>query len=101
MRPMADLLTSLGIAVLLPHDELMGLIRSAPHRYKVYSIPKRTPGQFRTIAQPAKEVKALQYWVMKSVLSKFEIHPSATGYREGRSIADNARPQAHFRRFPN
>lgn len=92
---MADLLTSLGVGVLLPRDELMGLIRSAPHRYKVFQIPKRKPGEFRTIAQPAKEVKALQYWVMSNVLSKIEVHSAATGYREGRSIADNARPHTH------
>jgi RNA-directed DNA polymerase len=61
---MSDLLTKLGIAVLLPEDELITLIRSAPYRYKVFQIPKRKTGQFRTIAQPAKEVKALQYWVM-------------------------------------
>lgn len=89
---MPEFLTRLGVAVLLPQDELMGLIRSAPHRYKVFQIPKRTPGQFRTIAQPAKEVKALQYWVMNHVLSEFEVHPAATGYRKGRSIAHNARP---------
>jgi retron-type reverse transcriptase len=85
------------MAVLLPQDELLGLIRSAPHRYKVYQIEKRKAGQFRTIAQPAKEVKALQYWVMKHVLSEFEVHPAATGYRDGRSIAHNARPHARSR----
>ncbi len=94
---MADLLTRLAVAVLLPRDELMGLIRSAPYRYKVFQIPKRTPGQFRTIAQPAKEVKALQYWLMDNVLSEFEVHAAATGYRQGRSIAHNARPHAHGR----
>src|ERR1035438_10306574 len=61
---MSDLLTNLGAAVLLSREELLRLIRSAPHRYKTYQIPKRNPGQFRTIAQPAREVKTLQYWVM-------------------------------------
>ena len=63
---MPDLLTSLGRAVLLPRKQSQVLIYSSPHRYKVYQMPKRTPGQFRTIAQPAKEVKVLQYWAMKS-----------------------------------
>lgn len=92
---MSDLLDRLGRAALLPNDELMVLIRSAPHRYKVYQIAKRVPGQFRTIAQPAKEVKVLQYWVMNHVLNGFEVHPAATGYRKGRSIAHNAK--AHTR----
>jgi len=85
------------MAVLLPPKELRLLIESAPHRYKVYAIPKRTPGQVRVIAQPAKEVKALQYWVMKHVLSQFELHRSATAYREKLSILDNALPHASGR----
>jgi hypothetical protein len=66
-------------------------------RYKVYHIPKRTPGQFRTIAQPAREVKALQYWVMTNFLAQFPVDPAATAYREGKTIADNARPHARNR----
>ena len=44
---MANLLKELGIAVLLSQDELLRLIRSAPHRYKVFKIPKRKQGEFR------------------------------------------------------
>lgn len=43
---MSDLLIRLGMAVLLPRDELLRLIRSAPHRYKVFQIAKRTPVSF-------------------------------------------------------
>lgn len=91
---MSDLLVRLGAAVLLPQDELLHLIRSAPHRYKVFKIPKRVPNQFRIIAQPAREVKALQYWVMTHVLSQFKIHSAATAYRKRRSIVHNAKPHA-------
>jgi RNA-directed DNA polymerase len=94
---MSVLLTRLGKAVLLPRDQLLQLAQSAPHRYKVFQIPKRTPGQFRTIAQPAREVKALQYWVMKNVLKRFDVHPGATAYCKELSIADNARPHASGR----
>src|ERR1051326_910596 len=94
---MSELLDKLGRAVLLTQDELASLIRSAPHRYKVYQIPKRVPGEFRTIAQPAREVKALQYWVMTQILRKFEVHPSATAYQREVSILDNARPHRRGR----
>ena len=94
---MHDLLTKLGVSVLLHRKELQVLIYSSPHRYKVYQIPKRTPGQFRTIAQPAQEVKMLQYWVMKHVLSRFHVHRAATAYRRNRSILHNARPHARGR----
>lgn len=89
---MSELLANLGAAVLLSQHELMKLIRSAPRRYKVYEIPKRTPGRFRVIAQPAKEVKVLQYWVMEQFLKQFSVHRAATGYRQGQGIADNVRP---------
>ncbi len=94
---MSELLTSLGAALLLSQEELSRLIRSAPYRYKTYQIPKRKAGEFRTIAQPAKEVKVLQYWVMKHVLNQFSIHPAATGYRNGLNIADNARRHLNSR----
>jgi len=89
---MSELLTKLGAAVLLSEYELMKLVRSAPRRYKVYQIPKRKPGQFRTIAQPAKEVKALQYWVMEHFLGNFPVHPAATVYGSVKNISDNAPP---------
>jgi len=94
---MSELLTNLGAAVLLTPEELSRLIRSAPHRYKTYPIPKRKAGEFRIIAQPAREVKALQYWVMQNVLNRFAVHPAATGYREGLNIADNARRHVNSR----
>ncbi|MCX6629203.1 MAG: retron St85 family RNA-directed DNA polymerase [Candidatus Solibacter sp.] len=89
---MPSLLSTLGTAVLLSPQELMKLIRSAPRRYKVYEIAKRTPGQFRVIAQPAKEVKALQHWVMNHFLNQFPVHAAATAYCVGHGIADNVRP---------
>ncbi len=94
---MADLLTKLGAAVLLHRGALEVLVRSAPYRYKVYQIEKRTPGQFRTIAQPAREVKALQYWVMANVLNRFATHQAATAYRKKTSILRNAKAHARGR----
>jgi hypothetical protein len=94
---MSELLANLGAAMLLSQQELTKLIRSAPRRYKVYEIPKRAPGQFRIIAQPAREVKALQYWVMRQFLNQFPVHSAATGYRHGQGIADNVRPHLNGR----
>jgi RNA-directed DNA polymerase len=88
---MPDLLSKMGAAVLLSEHELMKLIRSAPRRYKVYPIPKRKAGEVRIIAQPAREVKALQYWLIDKFLDKLPVHSSATAYRIGKNIAHNAR----------
>lgn len=59
-------------------------------RYKVYYIPKRNGRGLRTIAQPTPEVKALQRWASVNVLAQFPVHPAATAYRPGTSIAHNA-----------
>ena len=92
---MPNMLAELGAAMLLSLNELTALVRSAPRRYKVYTIPKRTPNKFRIIAQPAREVKALQYWAIRNILEYFPVHPSATGYRKGLNIADNVAPHVH------
>ena len=89
---MSDLLDRLSNDLVLPPNDLLYLVKSAPYRYKVYEIAKKAPGKTRMIAQPAREVKALQYWVMENVLATFPVHPAALAYRKGKSILDNALP---------
>jgi retron-type reverse transcriptase len=91
---MSLLVDKLSSDILASTNDLIYLIRSAPYRYKVYEIAKKKKGKKRTIAQPARELKRLQYWVMENVLRVFPVHPAATAYRKGRNIADNARPHA-------
>ncbi len=90
-----SLLAKLSVDLLLPKDSLDYLIRSAPHRYKVYQVPKRSGSGMRTIAQPAKEVKKLQYWVMENIFCNFNVHPSAIAYVTGKNIRTNAAPHAN------
>ncbi|MCM2566291.1 retron St85 family RNA-directed DNA polymerase [Janthinobacterium kumbetense] len=75
-------------------DELIQLISTARYRYKVFQIPKRQPNKFRTIAQPSAEIKIIQCWLMKNILSSLPIHQSATAYRQGLSIGDHATTHA-------
>ena len=74
----------------LRESELARLIKSAPLRYKVYRIPKKREGEFRIIAQPSKEVKALQYWMIDNMLKDLPVHPCALAYKKGASIKKNA-----------
>jgi RNA-directed DNA polymerase len=85
-----SLLGKMSSDLLIPKDKLDYLIRSAPYRYKVYQIPKRSGGGLRTIAQPAKEVKKLQYWIIENIFPKFIVHPSATAYITGKNILNNS-----------
>jgi retron-type reverse transcriptase len=93
----SNLLERLSNELALPPQDLLYLVKSAPYRYKVYEIAKKTPGRKRTIAQPAREVKPLQYWIMENILAAFPVHPAAVAYRKGRSILDNAAPHAGHR----
>ncbi len=65
------------------------IIRTAPLRYKVFEIPKRD-GSPRIVAQPAREVKALQRFLIDELSPFLPIHQAAMAYRDGLSIRDNA-----------
>ena len=69
--------------------ELNTLIATAPNRYKVYTIPKRSGGR-REIAHPAAELKVAQRAVVRNYLSTLPVHESATAYKNGSSIRQNA-----------
>ncbi len=64
--------------------------KSAYYRYKKYQIPKKKKGEFRTVGQPAKEVKLLQRWIVENLLHGLPIHECATAYAKGSSIKSNA-----------
>lgn len=82
-----DLLSSkLGSSKIL----LEYLIETAPSRYKVYKIPKRSSGKFRTIAQPTKELKVIQRLLLEELFHDVEVHECATAYVKGKNIKDNA-----------
>ena len=80
-----DLQSSLGISEYL----LNRLVQRAPYSYKVYTIPKRSGGQ-RTIAQPAKETKFIQHWLIQNIFSQLPVHECASAYKVGASIKKNA-----------
>lgn len=76
-----------------PRHFVTKLMESAPVRYKHYTIPKKNGGE-RPISQPAREIKALQRAFVKIVGPRIRVHPSATAYREGASIQQNAAAHA-------
>lgn len=88
-----SLLRDIALDVGLSEESVLEIIQDAPRRYKVYPIPKKGGGH-RIIAQPARELKPIQRSIARSVLDKFPVHPSAMAYREGVSIADNAKTHA-------
>lgn len=83
------LLEFLNLEIGVPADTLRRIIDTAPKRYKVYEIPKRSGGT-RTIAHPSRELKVLQRCLLHSVFDSIEPSEIATAYVKGRGIAFNA-----------
>lgn len=80
----------------LPNADIERIIRSAPRRYKVFKIEKKGGG-LRTVAQPSRELKLLQRFVVDRVLVELPVHEAAHGYVRGRGIKSNALAHAHAR----
>lgn len=57
--------------------------------YARYYIKKKNGGR-REILQPSKELKVLQYWLIKNVFNHFPISPYSSAYQKGCSIRKNA-----------
>ena len=73
MRNRLDFLKSLSVDLGMHPGQLLQIIETAPLRYKVFTIPKRD-GSPRLIAQPAREVKAIQRWVVNDLGSVLPLH---------------------------
>jgi len=94
---MATLIADVAKELRFPTDFLLNLVQTASYHYKSYNIPKRKGGT-RRIDHPAKELKAVQRWLVWKHISKWSVHEAATAYRPGGSILQNAKVHAahHF-----
>jgi RNA-directed DNA polymerase len=68
---------------------ILKVARTANHRYKTYTIPKKD-GTSREIHHPARELKLFQAWLATNIFEALPIHPAAMAYRNGKSILSNA-----------
>lgn len=85
MSLLAELAKEFG----LNEEDLERIIHTAPKRYKIFGIEKRHGG-IRVIAQPSRELKAIQRYLVETKLKALPIHQSATGYVSGMNILQNA-----------
>lgn len=84
-----SLISQLASKARLTKSDTQFLVKDAPRRYKIFTIPKRGTG-FRTIAQPAREVKTLQRALMELAPSDLAVHGASTAYEKQCSIHRNA-----------
>lgn len=88
MSVIRELKNRLGIS----ESILNAFVRTAPYRYKVYKIPKRNGKGYRVIAQPSRQLKAIQRVVQDMYLKELPIHDAATAYIQGAGIKGNVEP---------
>lgn len=84
-----NLIEEISRRLTLPVPYLINLASKASYAYKTYNIRKKGGGE-RTIHHPSKELKAVQRWLNTNVIAELPIHDSATAYRPGSSIKENA-----------
>lgn len=65
--------------------------------YKIYEIKKKCGTGYRRIHHPAKELKALQYWMIRNVFLKLPTSKHNTAYAKGCSIRNNAQEHVYSR----
>lgn len=65
--------------------------------YHQARIPKANGSGMRVISCPAESLKAVQAWILRSILGRLPAHHAATAYSSGSSIVHNAHQhQYHF-----
>ena len=83
------LIDTISSGLQLPVPLIGNVVRKASYAYKEYRIPK-IKGGYHLIHHPSKELKALQRWLLRNIVTKWPVHNAAFAYREGRGIKGNA-----------
>ncbi|MBI4653721.1 MAG: RNA-directed DNA polymerase [Nitrospirae bacterium] len=68
---------------------LKQLIKYKEKSYHNFYIPKSNGGK-RLISAPTDHLKTIQRKILKDILERVSLHPSANGFRIGRSVTTNA-----------
>lgn len=95
-------LKNLGLPALKDIDDLALATRLSPGKvgyltyqtnflYKTYEISKKSGGK-RIIAQPNRDLKAVQSWILRKILDKLSSSSYSKGFDLGTSILENALP---------
>jgi len=85
-----SLLKFLSETLCMDRNEIIRFSLTSPHRYKIYTIPKRNLKGKRIIAHPSKELKFIQSIIVSYLKDILPVHESAYAYKKGVSIKDNA-----------
>ncbi|HDZ2843808.1 TPA: hypothetical protein RST00_005071 [Klebsiella pneumoniae] len=89
--PILENVDDLSQFIRLP-KEIISKFSFNNHRYYHRIEMKKKSGGIRYIESPVKELKAIQRWVLRSILDKLSPSVYAKGFVRKKSILDNAKP---------
>lgn len=84
-----SLLNIISKEMSIPEELLSEALINARLHVKHLQLTKRNGG-LRTVYQPSKKLKIIQYWLIKNVFNNIRVHESASAYVKNISIKDNA-----------
>lgn len=70
---------------------LLRVVRKQDGHYRTWMMPKRTPGEFREIAEPLPALKSVQRWLHINLFGKLRLSKYAKGFVPRLSVLDHAR----------
>lgn len=89
--PILENVDDLSHALRLPKEVILKFSFNNDKYYHRVEIKKKTGG-IRHIESPLRELKAIQRWVLRTILDKLSPSVYAKGFVRGKSILDNAKP---------
>lgn len=89
--PVIQDLNDFSNEIRLSESAIKKYIAFAKYYYLTYGIPKKSGGE-RLIAQPSRELKAIQSWLLRNILDKLSSSDASKGFELRTSIRDNADP---------
>ncbi len=72
----------------VPNAMLVEALAKSRRLVKHIKIPKKDR-TYRTVYQPSKKLKIIQYWLINNIYKNLAIHPAATAFQKDTSIKDN------------
>lgn len=93
-----DIKQQISLDLDVPQNLIRQALAGSGNRVRKFHISKRNGG-VRTIYQPEKKLKTIQYWLIGNVFDHLPIHSSSAAYLKGTSILSNARRHVDNRYF--
>jgi RNA-directed DNA polymerase len=89
--PVIDTLDDLSLHTHLSKGLLYLLSRFPSKNYHTYKKKKKRGG-YRHISQPSSELKAVQAWILRTILDNLNVSAPCKGFAKGSKISDNVKP---------